>query len=125
MREATRYSFDPSVSKDFRVYYGEQLEKKIMPDFVQLGDAYPNPSTGVSIIPFTLPDQGTSYGVKVEVYDMLGQLVATLQDGTLPSGFYNIAWNGSQQNPGMYVYRLMVAGPGGQFVQNKRIVLQK
>ncbi|HNP78524.1 MAG TPA: T9SS type A sorting domain-containing protein [Cyclobacteriaceae bacterium] len=125
MREATRYSFDPSVSKDFRIYYGEQLEKKIMPDFVQLGDAYPNPSTGVSIIPFTLPDQGTSYGVKVEVYDMLGQLVATLQDGTLPSGFYNIAWNGSQQNPGMYVYRLMVAGPGGQFVQNKRIVLQK
>lgn len=125
MREATRYSFDPSVSKEFRVYYGEQLETKIRPDFVQLGDAYPNPSRGAATIPFTLPGQDIDYGVKLDVYDMLGQKAATLQDGTLPSGFYNVEWNGSQLNPGTYVYRLMIAGPNGQFVESKRIVLQK
>ncbi len=125
MRESNSYVFDPNVSKSFRIYFGEDLEKKIRPDVVMLGDAFPNPSSGLSTIPFTLPNQGVRFNVKLEVYDLLGKKHATLHDGELDAGFYRYTWNGEDARNGIYVYRLLVASEQGQFAQSGKIMLKK
>ncbi|GHN02076.1 hypothetical protein WSM22_35650 [Cytophagales bacterium WSM2-2] len=124
MREQNHYSFDPSVSSAFRIYFGENLESKIKPDFVLLGDAYPNPSVGHTTIPFTLPDSAPLLNVRLEVYDILGKKVGTLQDGELEPGFHSLQWN-STGNEGIYLYRLTVSSSGASSVQTKKIIIKQ
>ncbi len=125
MRQTGRYIFDPKVSGSFRIYFGEDLEEKIKPDFVLLGDAYPSPSAGQTTIPFALPDQSNVYHVKLEVYDMLGKKISTLHHGDLTPGFHRVAWDAENMNEGIYLYRLSVSAPNMQSVQTKKIALQR
>ena len=125
MREVNAYSFSPQASGKFTIYYGEDASK-IKPTAIMLGHAYPNPSSGVVTIPFTLPQKEAQYGVRMEVYDNMGRKVSTLIDKTLTPDFYNIQWdaNNSVKN-GLYTYRLIVTGKAGLDVQTGKIVLKK
>jgi len=126
MRTESSYSFNPLESNRFRIYFGEKLKDKIRPDKILLGKAYPNPSTGVSLIPFTLPENGSSYQVRMEVFNMLGQKVATLVEGQFKPGFYNTEWNTADSNlNGLYTYRLVVSGQNLKDVQSGKLILMK
>ena len=48
MKQTGSYLFDPKVSSNFKVYFGENL--KIAPEQVHLGNAYPNPTNGEILI---------------------------------------------------------------------------
>ncbi len=72
---------------------------------------YPNPFTGSTTIEYTL---GQTSNVVMEVFNIKGKMVKTLQDESLPAGKYNIQWDGTndagQQLPGgIYLYRLKTA----------------
>ncbi len=125
MRETNSYAFQPNVSNQFKVYYGEDVKSKIKPTTILLGDAYPNPSSGEVTIPFTLPQKEPQYGVKVEVYDNMGRKVSTLLDKTLLPDFYTIKWNGNELRGGLYTYRLIVTDKSGVNIQAGKIVLKK
>jgi len=126
MRTEGSYNFNPLESNRFRIYFGETLKDKIRPDKILLGKAYPNPSTGVSLIPFTLPENGSSYQVRMEVFNMLGQKVATLVEGQFKPGFYNTEWNTADSNlNGLYTYRLVVSGQNLKDVQSGKLILMK
>ena len=127
MRERSTYSFDPRQSSQFKIYFGENLEKKIKPSQVVLGKAYPNPTTGSTNIAFTLPEQSSDYQVKLEVYDLMGKKVSTLLNGNLAPGFYTVEWDAAGQalTNGLYTYRLSVAGASGLEVHSDKIVLKK
>ena len=127
MRAVNKYSFNPKESGSFRVYFGENLEKTIKPDRVLLGKAFPNPSMGVTTIPFTLPEYTASFRVKLEVYDLLGNRVATLADGEFAPGFYTAEWNSTVHNwsDGLYVYRMVVADQNKIVVQTGKVVLKR
>ncbi len=127
MREEIAYSFNPMESKKFRIYFGENLKGKIKPDKILLGKAFPNPSTGVSVIPFTLPEHSSSYQVRMEVFNMLGQKVGTLVEGQFKPGFYSTEWNTTEANlnNGLYTYRLVVSGQNLKDVQSGKIILMK
>jgi hypothetical protein len=62
-----------------------------------------NPSTEVS---FTLPQAGE---VSVKVFDILGQRVATLQDGIAAAGEHRVSFDGGQLPAGIYLLRLEAA----------------
>jgi hypothetical protein len=83
----------------------------------------PNPFNPETTIGFEL---ASSTGVRLEVFDLLGQKVRTLVSQTLPSGSHRALWDGRndagiQVGSGVYVYRL----EAGAFAQTRRMLLVK
>jgi hypothetical protein len=77
-----------------------------------LGSNYPNPFNGTTSIGFELQKSGY---VSLEVFDINGRLVTTLNDSFLEAGFYNFEWrsvsnSGEQLPSGVYFYRLTLDG---------------
>ena len=80
---------------------------------LHLGPNYPNPFNPSTVIPFHLP---ASTPVRLEVFNLLGQRIATLVDGELTAGYHTVPWNGTDAAgrpvaAGVYLYRLSF--PGG------------
>ncbi|TAK60879.1 MAG: choice-of-anchor D domain-containing protein, partial [Bacteroidetes bacterium] len=66
---------------------------------------YPNPFNPSTTIRFALPEEG---GVKISLFDMLGNEVAIVVEEVLPAGFYETHWRNSGLPSGVYFYRLTV-----------------
>ena len=71
---------------------------------LELYQNYPNPFNPSTEIRFTLPKASN---VKLIVYNMLGQEVATLVDARLTSGRHSYSFNGSDLPSGLYLYQLI------------------
>ncbi|MCA9733748.1 T9SS type A sorting domain-containing protein, partial [candidate division KSB1 bacterium] len=97
-----------------------------VPESFALMQNYPNPfapqrSVSGTTIEFQLPVAGE---VKLEIFNILGQHVATLMDNSANAGFHKIAWNGRSRDgltvaPGMYFYVLQSKG----FVARKKLTI--
>ncbi|HTR99748.1 MAG TPA: AGE family epimerase/isomerase [Bacteroidota bacterium] len=72
-----------------------------------LGQNYPNPFNPSTTIAYTVTGAGR---VTLQVFDLLGKLVATLVDGPLGPGHYTAAWNAAGAPSGVYFYRLTAGG---------------
>jgi flagellar hook assembly protein FlgD len=79
---------------------------------------YPNPFNPATTISFALPQTGYA---KLDVYNALGQLVATLVDRSLEAGVHAVTWDASGQSSGLYLYRLTT----GDFSETKKMLLLK
>ena len=79
---------------------------EIIPDQFKLGQSYPNPFSGQSVIPYELADHST---VRLELYNLLGQRVRLLVDATQPPGRYEANVDASDLGAGLYFY-VMTAG---------------
>ena len=64
---------------------------------------YPNPFNDVTMITFNLP---TDTNAKIELYDVLGRKVKTIDAGYLRSGIHNITWKAGDVASGIYFYIL-------------------
>jgi len=64
---------------------------------------YPNPFNNSTIIKFRL---GEPTSVRLEVFSLLGQKIATLVDGRMESGEHETVWNADMVSSGVYFYRL-------------------
>lgn len=62
-----------------------------LPSVYTMSASYPNPLHSVSTIDFALPRSGP---VKLSVYNITGQKVKSLVDGTLEAGYHAIRWDG-------------------------------
>ena len=88
------------------------LGRLALPEGFALGANYPNPFNPATIIPYEL---ATTSPVKLEVFNTLGQRMATLVDGNQEAGSYQAQWDGTDAAgqaaaAGLYFYRLMVDG---------------
>ena len=77
------------------------------PDAFGLDQNYPNPFNSGTMIRFSMPQ---SNDVDLSLYNLTGQKVATLLNGTRAAGTYTIRWDGRDdagQNlaSGVYLYR--------------------
>jgi hypothetical protein len=84
---------------------------------------YPNPFNPNTSFRFKVNSAGP---VKLQIFNLNGQLVKTLVDGELPPGVHQKRWNGRSQNgyavaSGVYWYRLQI----GQKIWNGRIQMIK
>jgi len=91
-------------------------------DFAIVGN-YPNPFNPSTTIRYTL---GAASTVNLEVFNMLGQRVATIFSGLGHTGVNEVAWNGTNDfnesvDSGVYLYR--IATPAGA-VSGKMILLK-
>jgi hypothetical protein len=73
------------------------------PEVFGLSQNYPNPFNARTIIGYSLPEQSS---VCIDIYDLLGRKVETLNQGIQPAGQYRAIWDGSRFSSGMYLYRL-------------------
>ena len=70
---------------------------------------YPNPFNPATTIRYEL--KGTSK-VLLQVFNLLGQLVATLVDGVQQAGVREVRWNSASAASGVYFYRLEASSAG-------------
>jgi hypothetical protein len=89
-----------------------------LPASVSLHANYPNPFNAETVISFDLPEAGQ---VSLEVYNLMGQKIATLIDGNMPAGQHSVTWDASQYSSGVYFYRLAA----GEKVFTRRMTLLK
>lgn len=92
-----------------------------LPDEFTLNQNYPNPFNPSTQISFNLP---TAQQVKLEVFNVLGQRVATLFDGKAEAGEHVVTWEaknsaGQTVSSGVYFYRLEASG----FSQTRKMML--
>jgi aminopeptidase N len=69
----------------------------------ELEQNYPNPFNPVTEIAFDLPEKAK---VQIEIYDMLGRIVATLIDEEFLPGRHSVKWNANGFAAGLYFYKL-------------------
>ncbi|MEX2191318.1 MAG: T9SS type A sorting domain-containing protein, partial [Bacteroidota bacterium] len=103
----------------FAYSFAAEAEVGIAPNELILGSNYPNPFNPTTNIEFTLPEPGRAV---LQVFNMIGQHVATLFDGPADGGrIYQVAFSASSLPTGLYFYRLEY---GNQSVV-KRMMLVK
>ena len=59
--------------------------------------------------------------IKVEVYNLLGQVVATLASGYMEAGTYTLTWDASEASSGVYFVQVDAAS----FVITQKLMLVK
>jgi hypothetical protein len=74
-----------------------------LPAAFSLSPAYPNPFNSTTTISFSLAAPGE---IALEIFDILGRRVATLQEGHLIAGDYRVTWDAGDNSSGVYFYRL-------------------
>ena len=94
----------------------------ILPEQFELGANFPNPFNPSTMIPYQLP---TAMYVRLEVFNILGQRVATLVEGEKPAGFHTASWDatdaaGEAVGAGVYLYRL--SGHGVQLTRSMLLI---
>jgi len=77
--------------------------KEPIPDHFALVGNYPNPFNNSTLIKFQLAEPAM---VNLSVYNILGQTVATLQNGILHPGEHAILWRADAIPSGIYFYKL-------------------
>jgi hypothetical protein len=98
-----------------------------MPEAFRLEQNYPNPFNPATVIRYNLPNRvgptldppvsmaGLSvYQVSLKVYNLLGQLVASLVDEQQTPGYKSAIFDAGHLSSGVYFYRLEVSDPRGR-----------
>jgi hypothetical protein len=76
-------------------------------EMLQLMQNMPNPFNGATVVPYSLENAGR---VSLDVYDMTGKLVMSVQEGVKPAGSHRIDLNAAGLSKGMYFYTINVDG---------------
>jgi flagellar hook assembly protein FlgD len=88
---------------------------------------YPNPFNPSTTIEFDVPETtGKIPHVAVQIFNILGQKVTTLERDIHDAGRYSIKWNGVSENgtriaSGVYFYRLIA----GDYTSTKKMIMMK
>jgi hypothetical protein len=88
------------------------------PTAFSLSEAYPNPFNPTTSMTLAVPEAGN---VSVQVYNIMGQVVATLASGHMDASIYTLTWDASSVSSGMYFIKAEAAGS----VTTQKLVLMK
>jgi hypothetical protein len=99
------------------------IDDNLLPEVFALHQNYPNPFNPVTTIRFDVPQESH---IRMDVYNILGQRVRTLMNGTMQPGYHAVRWDGTNDTgkplaSGMYIYRIHST----EFTSVKKLVLMK
>jgi hypothetical protein len=92
--------------------------KNELPKSILLEQNYPNPFNPSTIIRYALP---IASDVRIDIYNVLGEYVATIVNGHYPIGLHEVKYNARHLSTGYYIYRIQA----GKFQDVKKMILQK
>ncbi|GBD86947.1 hypothetical protein BMS3Abin03_00872 [bacterium BMS3Abin03] len=99
--------------------YSNILDVEVdLPNEFSLQQNYPNPFNPTTSIQYSV---GSRQFVKLKVYDVLGNEVATLINEEKPTGEYEVKFDGKNFSSGIYYYRLQA----GNYIETKEMILLK
>jgi hypothetical protein len=102
----------------YRIDRVTSVKEPQIPQKFALYQNYPNPFNPTTTISYDLPERAR---VKLSVYNILGQEVATLVNAEQEPGRYNVKFDASDLPSGVYFYRL----EAGKFIEQKKTILIK
>jgi len=107
---------DPSLVRE-GVSVGIETESLVeLPRSFLLMQNYPNPFNATTEMRYALPKD---CNVKLTIYNILGQRVASLVDGNQKAGYKTAKWDAGSFSSGIYFYRFQA----GDFMQTRKMVL--
>jgi photosystem II stability/assembly factor-like uncharacterized protein len=89
-----------------------------IPSKYSLSQNYPNPFNSMCNVQFSMYKAGNA---KIVVYDVQGREVQTLVNESLKPGTYEVTFDGTALNTGVYFYKLIAGG----YTNTKRMILIK
>ncbi len=93
-------------------------QNESLPMEYRLYDNYPNPFNPLTTIAYDLPE---ARRVKLNIYNIAGQLVTTLVDEQKQAGRHKTVWRAEGVSTGLYFYELKA----GDFYDVKKMMLLK
>ncbi len=99
----------------------DDLDRTLLPMSVELEQNYPNPFNPSTQISFTTT---TAVDLRLEIYNVLGQKVRSLIDGTVSPGTHTVTWDGKDDGndevaAGIYLYKLTT----DDIIDTKKMIL--
>ena len=94
------------------------IESNGIPEEFTLSQNYPNPFNPSTVIRYEIP---VNSEVKLEVFNLFGQRVATLVNDHVTAGAHEVIFDGSNLASGVYIYRLAT----GDFMKTQKLTLIK
>ncbi|MCW8804166.1 MAG: T9SS type A sorting domain-containing protein, partial [Ignavibacteriaceae bacterium] len=118
--DAGTYSYRlKQIDFDGSYEYSDVVEVEVsIPAVYALEQNYPNPFNPSTTINYSIAEDGF---VKLSVYNMLGEEVATVVNTTQKAGKYEVNFNASKLSSGVYVYRIEATN----FTASKKLMLLK
>ncbi|MBL7094327.1 PKD domain-containing protein [candidate division KSB1 bacterium] len=112
-----------NVTANFIPYNAVDEEKQIIPEKFALKQNFPNPFNPETSIRYQLA-KGSN--VKINIYNLQGQLIYTLVDEMQPAGYYKTRWlaidnSGNKVPSGVYLYRMET----DHYFDVKKMILMK
>ena len=102
-----QYNDPDGTRNDMGAYYFDQtvgVDDENNPFIeTELFKNYPNPFNKITTIRYFLPKYTE---VKIQIYNLKGQLVETIVDSNKPTGYYTVEWNSKGMSSGIYFYKL-------------------
>lgn len=105
------------IDRDGHHSYSAEVEVTVgsVPNEFALEQNFPNPFNPATTIQYSIPELQTGSSaaaphITVEVVDVTGRIVATLESGKRTAGTYSVVWNASHLSSGVYFARLQFNG---------------
>lgn len=94
-----------------------------VPDHFDISANYPNPFNPATTLKYQIPQTSE---VAINIYNNLGQIVRTLVNKKQEPGYYEITWNGMNDDgqmvsSGVYIYQIRA----GDFIKSRKMILLK
>ena len=99
----------------------ETFDQASVPQAFSLAQNAPNPFNSETVIRFALPQPSQ---VELTIYNLLGQPVAILVQGSSAAGTFSVRWDGRDQagravTSGVYLYQLRA----GEYTEVRKLLL--
>ncbi len=137
-RKDGQYSYSDTTTVPGRTYYYKLVDMSVsgwsgehgpvsletaFPKTFQVHQNFPNPFNPVTRIRFDLPKVMQT---RIEIFNVMGQQVATLVNNKMDPGYHEIEWNGRNDqgtivSSGVYYYRIMA----GEYKEIKKMAFVK
>jgi hypothetical protein len=101
---------------------GVKIANPAIKDYALLQN-YPNPFNPSTVIRYIIPADGQ---VNIDVFNIIGQKIASLENSVKKAGEYDIQWNAGSLPSGLYFYTINATNAAGKrFTMTRKMLLLK